>query len=211
MYEKILNSLKNKYKDLGLSDKVLGPIAKMLEATTTDEANIETAVAGVEPRVKGMQSEADTRAADAAKKAKAPEQKPADPAPSTEPQKPDDDMPAWAKSLVEANTKIAAEITGLKTEKAQNARLARFAEVTKDFEKAFVSPIQKNLSRMNFATDEEFEAFITETQADYKSFEEQLAQSNLTNFPRPQQAGGQSTAKVDEAVATEIAANILGK
>jgi hypothetical protein len=55
MKEKILIALRNKYKNLGLSEKVLETLANIVVAKTTDEANIETEVTGVEDIAKAFQ------------------------------------------------------------------------------------------------------------------------------------------------------------
>jgi hypothetical protein len=59
MKEKILNALKTKYKNLGLSDKAFDGVAEFYSKTITEESKIEEAVEGAESILKSMQSEAD--------------------------------------------------------------------------------------------------------------------------------------------------------
>lgn len=59
MKEKILESLKNKYSNLGFGQKAFDGVALYLEKTITDEAQIETAISGVEPLLKAFQSDID--------------------------------------------------------------------------------------------------------------------------------------------------------
>ena len=59
MKEKILENLKNKYSNLGFGQKAFDGVALYLEKTITDEAQIETAISGVEPLLKAFQSDID--------------------------------------------------------------------------------------------------------------------------------------------------------
>lgn len=62
MKQKILDALKTRYSNLGLGDKALDGVASFLEKTVTDEANIDTVVAGdnVSAMLKAMQSSFDS-------------------------------------------------------------------------------------------------------------------------------------------------------
>lgn len=59
MKEKILESLKTKYKTLGFSDKAFNGVADFLAKTVTDETTIETSITGVEGLLKAFQGEYD--------------------------------------------------------------------------------------------------------------------------------------------------------
>lgn len=62
MKQKILDALKTRYSNLGLGDKALDGVASFLEKTVTDEASIDTVVAGdnVSAMLKAMQSSFDS-------------------------------------------------------------------------------------------------------------------------------------------------------
>lgn len=62
MKQKILDALKTRYSNLGLGDKALDGVASFLEKTVTDEAGIDTVVAGdnVSAMLKAMQSSFDS-------------------------------------------------------------------------------------------------------------------------------------------------------
>jgi len=66
MKAKILQALKTKFKDLGFGEKAFEGVADYLATTVTDEANIETAISGVEPMLKSFQGEVDQRVTSAA-------------------------------------------------------------------------------------------------------------------------------------------------
>ena len=55
MKDLILKVLKTKYKNLGFSEKAFEGVADYLAKTVTDEANIETAIDGVEGILKIFQ------------------------------------------------------------------------------------------------------------------------------------------------------------
>lgn len=118
MYEKILAQLAAKHP--GVSKVVLGLIAKKLAEKVTEENQIEGAVNDFETNslvtIKDyadlVQSESDKRVTEALKK-KEPNP-PTPPAPPTPP-KDDDQIPAWAKGLLDTVTGLQKEIAGTKT------------------------------------------------------------------------------------------------
>jgi len=59
MKEKILIALKNKYKTLGFGDKAFEGVSDYMSAQITEEAQIETAISGVESLLKAFQGDID--------------------------------------------------------------------------------------------------------------------------------------------------------
>lgn len=59
MKEKILNALRTKFKNLGLSEKAFDGVAEFYLKTITDESKIEEGIEGSEPLLKAIQAEAD--------------------------------------------------------------------------------------------------------------------------------------------------------
>ena len=59
MKAKILTALKTKYSNLGFGDKAFDGVADFISKTVTEETQIETATAGVEPLLKAFQGELD--------------------------------------------------------------------------------------------------------------------------------------------------------
>src|SRR5690606_21564413 len=70
MKEKIFQALKTKSKNLGFGDKAFEGVAAFLATTITEEDQIETGIAGVEPLLKSFQGDIDKRVNDAVTKAK---------------------------------------------------------------------------------------------------------------------------------------------
>lgn len=101
MKEKIIEALKTRFKNLGFGDKAFDGVASFLEKTITEESQIDNGISGVEPLLKGFQSDIDKRVTEAVAKAKAEAQKPE---PATQPQTqatPGDDVPTWAKGILD--------------------------------------------------------------------------------------------------------------
>src|SRR5574344_45185 len=59
MKKKILEALKNKYKNLGFSEKAFDGVAAYIEPSVKEDTDIETAIAGVEVLLKAFQGEVD--------------------------------------------------------------------------------------------------------------------------------------------------------
>lgn len=197
MKDKILAALRNKYKNLGLGEKILEGIADMLALTTTEETQIDNAVNGVESLAKGFQSDADRIRKEASDKAKAEKEKGTEPA-KTEPPK-TDDMPSWAKGLVEANQALLAKVSALESGKTTESRKSILEGKLKDAAPSVKAKILKDFQRMNFEKDEDFDSYLTETEADLATLNQDFANQGLASGYVPPVAGSNATEKAIEA------------
>ena len=201
MVDKLLQSLKTKYAHLGLEESVLKAIATRLANAVKEESEIENAVKGVEEEVKLLQSVADkgrtslTKAEEARKKlekeleqerAKSNPNPQNPPAPSTEP-KPDE-VPAWAKSLVEVVNKQNETIAALQAEKQQQSAKERFINQLKT--QGVSETFYKHHLGRTFKDDTEMEAFVNELRADEQAFLQTQANTGLSSHSRPIVGGG---------------------
>lgn len=203
MKDKILAALRNKYKNLGLGEKVLEGIADMLAITTTEESQIDNAVNGVENLAKGFQSDADRIRTEAAAKAKAEQSKGAEP-PKSEPPK-EDETPSWAKGLIERLDRIE---TGKTTESRKSILEAKL----KDAAPSVKAKILKDFQRMSFEKDEDFDSYLAETEADLTALNQEFVNQGFSNGHVPQVAGAGATEKAIEAdIAAWAAATIPAK
>lgn len=210
MKDKILVALRNKYKNLGLGEKVLEGIADMLALTTTEETQIDNAVNGVESLAKGFQSDADRIRTEAAAKAKAEQTKGAEP-PKAEPPK-TDDMPSWAKGLVEANQALLAKVNALESGKTTESRKSILEGKLKDAAPSVKAKILKDFQRMTFEKDEDFDSYLAETEADLTTLNQDFANQGLANGHVPPVAGAGATEKAIEAdIAAWAAATVPAK
>ena len=121
MKVKILQAIKNKYSNLGLSDATLEGVANQLAIFVTEDAGVEAAVNGAEPMLKSIQSFADSRSASSKseaerlKKELEDAKKPATP-PATPPTGAEE-MPAWAKAFTDKIGNLENVISGLNAER----------------------------------------------------------------------------------------------
>ena len=191
MVDKFLQSLKTKYAHLGLEESVLKAIATRLATAVKGENEIENAVQGVEEEVKLLQSVADkgrtslTKAEDARKKlekeleemrAKSNPNPQNPPTPSTEP-KPDE-MPEWAKGLLESVKKQNETIAAFQAEKQQQSAKERFLNQLKT--QGVSETFYKHHLGRTFKDDTEMEAFVNELKADEQAFLQTQANAGLS-------------------------------
>ena len=189
MVDKLLQSLKTKYAHLGLEESVLKAIATRLATAVKEEIEIENAVKGVEEEVKLLQSVADkgrtslSKAEEARKKlekeleeARA-KSNPNPHTPSTEP-KPDE-IPTWAKGLLETVTNQGKAIQAFQAEKQQQTAKERFLNQLKA--QGVSEPFYKHHLGRTFKDDTEMDAFVSELKADEQAFLQTQANTGLSS------------------------------
>lgn len=201
MVDKLLQSLKTKYAHLGLEELVLKAIATRLANAVKEESEIENAVKGVEEEVKLLQSVADkgrtslTKAEEARKKlekeleemrAKSNPNPQNPPTPSTEP-KPDE-MPKWAKNLVEVVNKQNETIAAFQAEKQQQSAKERFLNQLKT--QGVSETFYKHHLGRTFKDDTEMDAFVSELKADEQAFLQAQTNAGLSFHSKPIIGGG---------------------
>lgn len=199
--DKILQALKTKYAHLGLKESVLKVIATRLATTVKDDTEIENAVKSVEEEVKLLQSVADegrtslSKAEEARKKlekeledmrAKSNPNPQKPPTPPTDP-KPDE-MPEWAKSIMEVVNKQNETIAAFQAEKQQQSAKERFLNQLKT--QGVSETFYKHHLGRTFKDDEEMNAFVSELKADEQAFLQTQANAGLSSHSRPIIGGG---------------------
>jgi len=212
MKEKILESLKTKYKHLGLGQKVLEGFATRLAKTITEEDQIEKAVDDVEPELQTWQSLIDSHRREISElkrvidslKPKGGEVSEAKP--EATPEKPSNDeskdvgVPSWAEALMN-------EIKSLKQDKIINSRKAAYESLFKEVKDERIKQRElANFDRLQFKDDEDFNSFL-EAQ---KEFVKELVQAQAAEelkSPRPFMSQP-STGKVSEKEVEAIVENL---
>jgi hypothetical protein len=137
MKTKILVALKTKYKTFGFSDKAFDGVADYLSKTVTDEANIETAVGGVEGLLKVFQGDVDSvRNEKSGLKKQLEELKKEFEGikgeKGGEGAKKDDDVPVWAAALIESNKTLSEKLAGFEQKSAAEQRAAAISAKAKE-------------------------------------------------------------------------------
>lgn len=117
----------------------------------------------------------------------------------------DDDQPAWAKKLQEQNEalqKRIAEMDGAAISKIRKNQLAAALEKAPEKLKA---RYQKDLDRMTFADDAEYQAWMTEVKTDTEAMVAEAAVKGVV-FSKPPSGGTGGTDKVSPEVEARIKA-----
>ena len=215
MKDLILKALKTKYKNLGFGEKAFEGVADYLAKTVTEEANIETAIDGVEGILKVFQSEADKLRGEnttlksqleAAKKA---ETKPADSKKDGEGGNDGDDVPKWAKKIFEGFEGVQKKLEALETDKVTGSRRSQLDDKLKDAPEALKGVIAKNFGKMKFESDDEFSEYLADVSTQVDEFAKQMKIDGVSeNGKSPAGTGGGADKK--EATKEELAA-VTGK
>lgn len=188
MKSKILSALKTKYKNIGFSDKAFESVSEFLEPTITDEAQIDNSIAGVESLLKSFQSEADARVtkalAESRKENKPKQEKEGEPA------KKDDtptnnEPPEYVKQLTDLVTALTQKVTAFESDKMTTTRRSQLEAKLAQSPESVKNKVLKDFSRMNFNTDEDFDSYLTETEEDIKTLNQEVSNQSLANIPKP--------------------------
>lgn len=200
MKDKILEALKTKYKGKGFSAKALEGLADYLTKTITEDSQIEEGITGIEPLISTFQSMSDQKIKDAKMKWEMEKDKKPDPTPDPKKTEPDDDTPAWVKSLMETQTKITAELTALKTEKvAQNHQEIITAKLKeKNIPEKFFAPIIKG--RM-FKDEAEIDDYVGTIDSSYQDF---AKEAGVVTTPAPKIGDPANNGKIRPEVEQHI-------
>lgn len=113
MKTKIKEALVNKYKNLGIDDKVFDGVAEMLSQTVADEAGIEAGVASVDGILKSFQGATDRLRGEVATLKKQLGGK-VEPDPKPEPPKPDSELAELLKTMTARMDAQEREINAFK-------------------------------------------------------------------------------------------------
>lgn len=106
--------------------------------------------------------------------------------------KSEDDMPAWAKAIIESNNSLKQELAGIKGERVADSRRLKLENILKDTG-TFGSRTLKSFSKMKFENDDEFDEFLSEVKDDLKALNQERANAGLANLGAP--AAGSITKK----------------
>lgn len=174
MKEKILAALKTKFT--GANANVLNRIAEKLAKTVTTDEQLTTAIAGVSQEiVEVMESYGDSRATEATQTATLNYEnkyglkngKPIAGAPTNTPTAPqtqqpnnggDNDVPAWAKQIIESNNSLSERLNKLDSERTTNTRKQQLTSVFKKLPKHLQKPYER--ISVDALSDEEFTALL---------------------------------------------------
>lgn len=202
MYKEILKSLKTKYSSLGLSEEQLKVVARRIAKTVKEESEIEEAVNDVSDELALAQKEADRyrtlqkqleKLQNSLKGKGDDKGKGEDPKPETDP-KPtttDSEMPAWAKAIIENQTKLTQGFTQLQTEKANQTNQQKLLGKLKELgvKESFY---KFHISGKTFEKDSDIEEFASNLKKEYDSFLQENNNSGVSRISNPLHADSNS-------------------
>lgn len=214
LQQTVMSMLKPKVKAFGFSKKVVKSIAAEIadkldiEEDASDEdvnAKIEVAIAAVLPFMPMIQSQANSQLEEW-KKAQTQnddedEEEDDDPksksvSKSTKNKdKKTDEIPAWAQALIDSNKTLNDQLAAIKGEKVTDTRRAKLGTLLKGT-KSFGDSKLRDFRRMKFDTDEDFDEFYAEVEADLKTFNQERANAGLEKLGLP--VGGVKTKQKED-------------
>lgn len=170
MKQKILDGLKQKYSNLGLSNEILEGQAEMLSSFATDD-NLATLIEGQEKALKAIQSTNDKergrlsnlqKELDALKE-KQGQSKPKEETTIEKHEQPKDDLLAKISEMMDAKMKSYDEKLGaFKQQSIAEKRQAEFKDTLKGLDPDFVDLFNAKFEMNKSASDEDFQTFLNE-------------------------------------------------
>lgn len=226
MKQKLLNALKEGYKNLGLAESAFERVAAFGETFITSDEQIESFVKAAEAMLKAEQSAADKVRTELNAKIKGLEGEKADleaklkdgnkdPEPEPKPKPKDgDDVPAWAQALIEQNKTLAEKLTAFETAQSQKSAVAALNELkaTWDYAKGFPAESEDAYERVMELYEVSGKKWTAEElTAKYKEkFGKAVSKKGVTDLSKPFKGdGSKSQEESNKAFADEIR-NALG-
>ncbi len=188
MREKILKALQTKYE--GVDAKTLGRIADKLAKTTTDEADIQTAVDGVTVQAL-MESYGDARVTEAQRTAvenyekkygiKDGKKVESTPPPLTPTEEPEE--PAYIKALKAQMADMQKRLDESDKAKVSVARKARLDDILKDAPQELRQIYSTSYDNMQFADDAAYDAWLESSKTSIETLGASLKAKGAVTTP----------------------------
>jgi len=106
--------------------------------------------------------------------------------PSKKDPNPDDQTPAWAKTLIESNQKMTERLNNIEGEKITTSRLqqleGKFANVPESYKTQRIADAKLFIHSMD---ETAFTEYLTKTDADIVAFNQELADKGLSGSSKP--------------------------
>jgi hypothetical protein len=93
----------------------------------------------------------------------------------------DEEIPAWAQSIVTQNKAILTELAGFKSERVSDNRRSRLKVLLKDTG-TYGKSVLKNFDRMKFENDTEFDEFFNGVTEDLATLNQERANAGLAKL-----------------------------
>lgn len=187
MKHKALALLKEKFQ--GVSDDILTRVANKIASKHTDEESVKAAVEAVTFQ-SVLESYGDSRANEAQqtavtnyeKKYNLKDGKTVEPDPQPE-DKPDKEVPAWAKALIESNTALKQELESMKGQTITKTRRKKISDITAKLPESMRKAYDR--TPVDNITDDEFNTLVESIESEVGEIvETQRARGAVFGTPR---------------------------
>lgn len=187
--------LQSKFGGVQLSAERVEAIAKRLEGKVKDEAELESKlvtldealpfadIAKEDDRLRSLEAEAKKKTDTKLEETKVEEVK--------------KDEENKDTAVLDALKALTETVQALKVEKVVGDRKSTILSKLKDADESYSSKVLRDFGRMNFATDEDFEAYLDDVEKDFTTHVQSTAESKLGN-DRPFIGIGAEKLKDDE-------------
>ncbi len=196
MKELILKALGAKYASKGVPQNVLEAQATYLATVVQSEDQIENVVNGVEPIFAAFISETDRRVTSAVDKAT---KKVTDPTPAPTPTPaPAPAISQEMKALMDTVNQLKGKLESIEINKTVDNRKTLLESKLAKFNPTLKEKALKDFSRMQFENDDDFNAYVTETETALEEADKAMTTAGLSTF-KPFTASSAKTQDLTEA------------
>lgn len=194
MKEKIKARLKAKFSGVNLSQKRMDAIADKLAKKLTDESEeseIDEALDDLNEiySFSDMAKSDDRARSDEAKKKANPSQPKEDPAKTEE----DENVPAWAKSIIEQNKIYAEKLSNLEAGKTAESRRVQLEKKLENAPEKIKDSYLKQFERMSFKDEEDFTGYISDVETQVTELAQEFSNNGLKSFGTAKTSGGKGS------------------
>lgn len=90
-----------------------------------------------------------------------------------------EDMPAWAKAIIDGNKTVTEKLAALEGQKVVNDRRSLIQAKLKDAGEDYSSKVLRDFGRMSFTDDAAFQEYLTDIETDFANHTQTQAESKL--------------------------------
>jgi len=178
--------LQTKFGGAQLSAARVDELAKRFEGKVTTEEELEAKMGAIneylpftdlakdDDRARSVQAELEKLKTPAP----APQPTPPEPAPVPAPAA-SEEVPAWAKAIIDGNKTVTEKLAALEGQKVINDRRSIIQAKLKDAGEDYSAKVLRDFGRMNFATDDDFNTYLTDVETDFANHTQTQAESKL--------------------------------
>jgi len=116
-------------------------------------------------------------------------EKKVDPKTDPNPNPNQNEVPEWAKAMMEQNKNLADKLAGFQGQEVNKSRLQVLEGHLKDVPETFKAQKLKDFNRMSFENEESFAEYLAEFEVDVTAFSQELSDKGMSSHARPFMGG----------------------